>query len=112
MDLRQSGWYPTSHNSCNQELTANSVFQCFRRIIKDNPGWKKCGYETPLALKNRTEYKVEVFGAVEALELNLNCSIFSSAQFPTINVHGHDFIELAISTENQVTIEAVAFNAF
>ena len=45
---------------------------------------------------------MEVFGAVEALKLDLNCSIFASAQFPTIQVSGHDFIELAISTENQV----------
>ena len=83
------------------------VYQCFRRIIKENPGWKKCGYETPNSLKNGTEYEVEVFGAVEALKLDLNCSIFASAQFPTIQVSGHDFIELAISTENQVTIKAL-----
>jgi len=77
-----------------------------RRIIKENPGWKKCGYETPNSLKNGTEYEVEVFGAVEALKLDLNCSIFASAQFPTIQVSGHDFIELAISTENQTPVKA------
>lgn len=74
----------------------------FRKISRDHPKLKKCGYEKQLCLLNKTEYTIKLLGLVKTLAINTNRSFYTVVDIEPLNPETVDFIETCLIDDEKV----------